>query len=475
MRTNHLETRKLSQPIPVLNVDGSPNEAGAITEVIDIILRYRNHYERTLLAITSLGKQNLILGHTWLYKHNPEIDFRAGTVKMTRCPLRCCTGCRDEKRGERREQKVAIRRIQTCMLGPTPSFIEDLDELDLEPDAEGSDSEEMVMQTIDEGDRVWAASLMPQEESIRATGTISQRLAEAFKRNSDADSVAQSIPSYLQDFASIFAKELFDVLPESKPWDHAVELVPDAKLSNCKVYPLAPSEQKELDAFLHENLSTGRIRPSKSPMASPVFFIKKKDRSLRLVQDYRALNAVTVKNKYPLPLISELINKLRGAKYFTKLDVRWGFNNVRMKQGDEWKAAFRTNRGLFEPLVMFFGLTNSPATFQTMMDDIFHDLIMEGVLVVYLDDILIFSKTLEEHQKVTRRVMELLTKHKLYLRPDKCEFEKTQIKYLGVVISHNTVTMDPVKVAGVTDWPVPSNKREVQSFLGFLNFYRRFI
>jgi Reverse transcriptase (RNA-dependent DNA polymerase) len=146
------------------------------------------------------------------------------------------------------------------------------------------------------------------------------------------------------------------------------------------VYPLSPSEQKELDVFLQENLDSGRIRPSKSPMASLVFFIMKKYGALRLVQDYRALNAVTVKNKYPLPLISELITQLCGAKYLTKLDVRWGFNNVRMKPGDEWKAAFWTNRGLLEPLVMFFGLTNSPATFQTMMNDIFRDLIMEGVV-----------------------------------------------------------------------------------------------
>jgi hypothetical protein len=210
-------------------------------------------------------------------------------------------------------------------------------------------------------------------------------------------------------------------------------------------------------------------------MASPVFFAKKKCGGLRLIQDYRALNAVTIKNKYPLPLISELVEKLHGAKYFTKLDVRWGFNNVRMKEGDEWKAAFRTNRGLFEPLVMFFGLTNSPATFQTMMNDIFHELIMEGVVVVYLDDILIFTETVEEHRAVTRRVLELLERHKLFLKPDKCEFEKTRVEYLGVVISHNSVEMDPVKVAGVADWPRPECKKEVQSFLGFTNFYRRFI
>ena len=137
-------------------------------------------------------------------------------------------------------------------------------------------------------------------------------------------------------------------------------------------------------------------------MAAPVFFVKKKDGKLRLVQDYRVLNAVTVKNKYPLPLILELIAKLRRAKYFTKLDVWWGFNNVRIKEGDKWKAAFRTNRGLFKPLVMFFGLTNSLATFQTMMDNIFEELIAEGIVVVYLDNILIFTETIDEHQEVTR-------------------------------------------------------------------------
>ncbi|GLB43839.1 putative reverse transcriptase-rnase h-integrase [Lyophyllum shimeji] len=209
-------------------------------------------------------------------------------------------------------------------------------------------------------------------------------------------SFRDAVPDHLHDFEDVFSKATFDELPEHKQWDHAIELEPGSTPSLCKVYPLAPSEQAELDAFLDENLKSGRIRPSKSPMASPVFFIKKKDGLLRLVQDYRALNAITVKNRYPLPLISELINNLRGARYFMKLDVQWGYNNVRIKEGNEWKAMFRTNRGLFEPLVMFFGLTNSPATFQTMMNDIFHDLIAQGVVCVYLDDILIYTKTLEE-------------------------------------------------------------------------------
>ena len=140
-------------------------------------------------------------------------------------------------------------------------------------------------------------------------------------------------------------------------------------------------------------------------MAAPVFFIKKKDGSLQLVQDYRALNSMTVKNKYPLPLISKLISQLRGAKYFTKLDVHWGFNNIHIKPRDEWKAAFQTNQGLFESLVIFFEITNSLATFQTMMNDIFRDLIAEGIMVVYLDDILIFTRTEEEHTKAIRQVL----------------------------------------------------------------------
>jgi len=206
-----------------------------------------------------------------------------------------------------------------------------------------------------------------------------------------------------------------------------------------------------------------------------VFFIKKKDSSLRLVQDYCTLNAMTVKNRYPLPLISELVSQLRRAKYFTKLDVQWGFNNVHIKPGDEWKAAFHTNCSLFEPLVMFFGMTNSPTIFQTMMNNIFRTLIAKGIIVVYLDNILIFTRTEEEHKRAVQRVLEVLAEHKLFLCPEKCEFHWKEIEYLGLVISENKVAMDPVKVAGVRDWPTPENQTDVQAFIGFVNFYHRFI
>jgi len=156
--------------------------------------------------------------------------------------------------------------------------------------------------------------------------------------------------------------------------------------------------------------------PSRSPIGTPVFFVKKKDGKLHFIQDYRALNTITHKNRYLLPLIDDLICCLKRARYFTKLDVCWGYNNVCIKEGDnEWKAAFCRNRGLFEPLVMYFGLTNSPTTFQTMMNKIFHDLILQGVVIIYLDNILIFMDTLEEHHHISRIVMECMHEHKLDL------------------------------------------------------------
>jgi hypothetical protein len=304
---------------------------------------------------------------------------------------------------------------------------------------------------------------------------VSGRLAEAFAKNSEPKGFEDIVPTSLHSYADVFSETAFDSLPERRKWDHAIELECEPSPGFRKVYPMTLTEQTEMDAFLEEALATGHIRQSKSPLRAPVFFIKKKDRKLRFVQDYRALNAITRKNRYPLPLIDDLIHRLKGARYFTKLDVHWGYNNVCIREGDKWKAAFCTNRGLFEPLVMYFGLTNSLATFQTMMNKIFQDLITEGVVSVYLDNILIFTNSLEEHSRITRLVLDRMREHKLYLRPEKCEFEKVRIEYLGVISSHNKVEMDPVKIAGVAEWPTPSNKKEVQSFVGFVNFYQHFI
>src|SRR5271154_3894399 len=169
------------------------------------------------------------------------------------------------------------------------------------------------------------------------------------------------------------------------------------------------------------------------------------------------------------------MDKLQGAKYFTKLDVRWGYNNIRIKKGDEWKAAFKTNRGLFEPTVMFFGMCNSPATFQAMMDSTFKDMIEQNKTIVYMDDILNFDETEEGLEKTDKLVLERLRKEDLYLKAKKCEWRKKKIEYLGMVIEEGKMSMDPVKVKGLLDWPTPNTVKQIRSFLGFGNFYRKFI
>jgi hypothetical protein len=234
--------------------------------------------------------------------------------------------------------------------------------------------------TIEKGDHVFMMVVHPvnPQHFVRASSTVSRRLAEAFAKNSKLKDFHDIVPTSLHAYADVFSETAFDSLPERRKWDHAIELEPSPRF--CKVYLMTLMEQTEMDAFLEEALATGRIRQSKSPLGALVFFIKKKDGKLRFVQDYRALNAITRKDRYPLPLIDDLIHQLKGVHYFTKLDVRWGYNNVRIRKGDEWKATFRTNRGLFEPLVMYFGLTNSLATFQTMMNEIFQDLITKGVI-----------------------------------------------------------------------------------------------
>ena len=184
---------------------------------------------------------------------------------------------------------------------------------------------------------------------------------------------------------------------------------------------------------------------------------------------------MTIKNKYPLPLIPELIDKLKGSTCFTKLDVRWGYNNVRIKEGDEWKTAFITHRGLFEAKVMYFGFSNAPATFQAMMNEILGDLIIEGSVIVYLDDILIFNNDLKEHRRIVREVLRRLQDNDLFAKPEKCLFEVVRLEYLGVIISKGKVEMDASKVAGVLEWPQPTKVKQVQAFLGLANFYRRFI
>src|SRR5437879_4378483 len=243
-------------------------------------------------------------------------------------------------------------------------------------------------------------------------------------------------------------------------------------MGRTSIYRLTPQEKIALKDYIEDGLTRGTLRRSEAPNACSFFFMDKKDGKVRPIQDYRPLNAITRKNVAPIPLIPELIDKLLGARFFTKLDVRWGYNNIRICKGDEWKTAFKTPMGLYESLVMNFGLCNAPATFQTFMDEQFKDLIAMGHVVIYLDDILIFATTILLLEQLTHQVLQCLLDLNLFLQPEKCSFNRTSVKYLGIIISKGKLRMDPIKLKAVHDWPQPKTVKDIQKFLGFCNFYR---
>lgn len=305
---------------------------------------------------------------------------------------------------------------------------------------------------------------------IAAGHSRSQEIAEERKLEEAKRPFEEIVPKEFRDFADVFSEQKATRMPTRKPYDHEIKLTKDAKLPRSRVYPLAPKEKEAVKEYIRENLAKGYIRPSNSPNSSSVFFIKKKDGGLRFVVDYRKLNDVTVKDRYPLPLTQVLLEGLAKAKHFTTLDLRSGYNNIRIKEGDESKAAFVTEEGLFEPLVMGFGLCNAPATFQRMMNEIFYDLLGKGV-EIYLDDIMIYTETREEHIRIIREVLKRLRQNDLFLKPEKCFFLKKEVEYLGFRVSHNQIIMDQEKVKAIQDWPIPKNIKGMQSFLGFANFY----
>ena len=430
VKKHNLNTTKLPKSIPVFNADGSSNVAGRLTHMVQLQVIIGDHKEIMEFGISNLGTSNVFLGHDWLKHHNPEIDWKGKTIWFNRCPGSC--------------------------------YKEEI----------GTDPENDMRWLLEEGERLLAVHLGSKEMNVRTKMTYSMEIASAKK---DTWTIEEILLKYCHPYQDVFGKQTFNELPPWHPWDHAIELVEGAKALDCKIYPLSKEEQTQLKEFLKENLETNWIRPSKSLMASPFFFVKKKDGKLRPIQDYWKLNEMMIKNRYPLLLISELIDKLTHAKIFSKMDIRWGYNNIRIKEGDKWKAAFRTNRGLFKPLVMFFGLTNSPATFQIMMNNIFRGEIAEGWVIIYMDDILVFSKNEKDHEKHVGRILQKLREHKLSLKPEKCWFSKREIEFLGLIISEDLITMDKGKVEAIRNWLEPKNKKELQQFLGFVNFYWWFV
>jgi len=242
-----------------------------------------------------------------------------------------------------------------------------------------------------------------------------------------------------------------------------------------KVYPLSREEREEVREFVKEQLRKGYIRLSKLPQIAPVFFVEKKNGKKRIVQDYQYLNEWMIKNNYLLPLISDVLENIGMKKLFTKMDLRWGYNNVRIKKEDEWKAAFTILEGLFEPTVMFFRLTNSPATFQAMMNKLLRDLINTGKVAVFIDDVIVGTEMEEGHDELVAEVVKRLEENDLYVKPEECKWKVREVEFLGVVIGLEGIKMEKEKVKGVLEWLTLKYVKDVQKFLGLANYYRRFI
>eukprot|EP00253_Pinus_taeda_P015343 PITA_15343 len=288
----------------------------------------------------------------------------------------------------------------------------------------------------------------------------------------DKSASLNSIP-IIQEFTDVFPEEI-PGLPPRRNIDFTIELVPGAAPVSRAPYRMSIPELTELKMQLQELLDKEYIRPSVSPWGAPVLFVKKKDGTLRMCIDYRQLNKLTIKNKYPLPRIDELFDQVKGATVFSKIDLRSGYHQIRIKDEDIAKTAFRTRYGHYEFVVLPFGLTNAPATFMCLMNSIFHPYLDRFVLI-FIDDILIYSRTIEEHYEHLRRVLQTLREHQLYAKFSKCDFFKEEIQYLGHVITKEGIAVDPEKIKDIMDWPVPKDVTDVRSFMGLAGYYRRFV
>lgn len=278
---------------------------------------------------------------------------------------------------------------------------------------------------------------------------------------------------FLETNGDCFKDDLPDELPPARLEDHKIDLIPGSTAPNRPPYRVSQSQQAEILKQVEELLDKGLVRPSSSPFCSPVLLIQKKDGSFRMCVDYRALNKITIKNRFPIPRIDDIMDKLKGATMFSRIDLKSGYHQVRVVPEDIHKTAFRTSFGLYEFLVVPFGLTNAPATFNRMMDRIFRK--YKDFTGTFFDDILVFSKTEDEHYEHLKKVFDELRQHQLYANPVKSEFFLEEIHYLGHIVSSEGIRMDPAKVKAIIEWPDLQGIHEVRSFLGLCSYYRRFI
>lgn len=335
---------------------------------------------------------------------------------------------------------------------------------------------------------MWEGSLHQLQGEVEPAATVVsfKSMTRTLKREREAMLVQLQLSSHqehsnnshpqvqelIRKYATVF--ETPKHLPPSRLQDHRIELLPNTPAVNVRPYRYPYFQKTEIEKIIQELLNNGVIRPSVSPFSSPVLLVKKKDGTWRLCVDYRALNAVTVKDKYPIPVVDELIDEIHGAVVFTKLDLRSGYHQVRMATADIEKTAFRTHSGHYEFLVMPFGLTNAPSTFQSVMNEILRGLLRKCVLV-FFDDILVYNPSMESHLQHLEVVLSKLQEHSLKVKESKCTFAADQVEYLGHIISAQGVAVDPSKIECIRQWPLPKTIKQLRGFLGLAGYYRKYV
>jgi hypothetical protein len=374
-----------------------------------------------------------ILGMTWLCTYNPQINWEQGTLLF------------DHNGQSHKLQRQAKSFSSSSPHSPaSPVLLSSIRQI--KKLARKNQIESIILASIDS-----------TNSSISTSTTF----------NSHAQTV-------LHEFADVFPPQLPSQLPPQRDIDHRIDLTQSSPPTLRPVYRMSPAELDELKKQLDDLLAAGFIQPSKSPFGAPILFVKKKDGSIRMCMDYRDLNRITVKNRYPLPRVDELFDRLKGARHFSKIDLRSGYHQVRIHPDDVHKTAFRSRYGHYEFLVLPFGLTNAPATFMHLMQSIFGPH-LDSFVIVFLDDILIYSKTIAEHTQHVRQVLQILRENKLYAKLSKCEFFKQSISFLGHVVGEHGISMEEDKVEAIKKWPIPSNITAVRAFLGLAGYYRRFV
>src|SRR5260221_10490303 len=397
---------------------------------------------------------DLILGIDWLQQHNPSIDWESHQISFSCCngnnPVQPSKSVATLKKGDAMGiSHSSENSIHVAVLSVDDFFVQD------------QISTFGIINFIPDSIVLAASITNPASEiPIPAPGTL--------------EYIKSKVPKKYHGFLNVFVDKEATTLPPHHNQDIRIEIEDGKAPPFSPIYSLTPMEKEALHTYISDNLAKGFIHPSTSSAASPILFVKKPNGSLCLCVDYHGLNAMTKHNRYPLPLVNELLDAVQGCSIFTKLDLKSAFNLLQVAAGDEWKTAFHTNEGLFEYLVMPFGLTNAPAAFQSFIQWVLHEY-LDIICIVYLDDILIFSHTQEAHDAHVLLILHALDQHGLLASVDKCKFDKESLEYLGFILGKNGVTMHPSKLSTISNWPEPCSVKDVQHFLGLANFYQWFI